>query len=198
MEMKKMDSKGEFAGQIFAENEKYILRFLQESDKENYMRTEMENSTIPKAYDLEGYADFSWSCVPEENSLVFCIIEKETGAYCGYCNLQDIHKSTPKIGINIAKESQGKGIAVQVLPLMMHTYAAGNSVEHFVAKVRSDNTHSRHLMEKLGAVQTGQEDSEFKQAMDALKKSSPKTYASLEEKRGGIEFGEDYIVVYRL
>ena len=49
-----MDTKNKSSGRIFAENEQYILRFLQEDDKENYMETTMQNSDYPRAYDLDG------------------------------------------------------------------------------------------------------------------------------------------------
>ncbi|MCC8049315.1 MAG: GNAT family N-acetyltransferase [Clostridium sp.] len=108
---------------------------------------------------------------------MFCIIEKATNTYNGFCNLRYIDTSTPEIGINLPKEFQCKGIGYQALTLLMRTYQTVRYADYFIAKVRSDNTHSQHLMDKLHAVQTGREDSEFKQAIQSLLNSSDKSEA---------------------
>ncbi|MCC8151979.1 MAG: GNAT family N-acetyltransferase [Lachnospiraceae bacterium] len=163
-----MDTKGKSSGRIFAENEQYILRFLQTDDKENYMETTMQNSDYPRAYDMDGFADYCWQNTPEENELIFCIFDKATDTYCGFCNLRHTDTDTPEVGISLLSEHHCKGIGYQALRIMMDTYSITNEVEYYIAKVSAYNTHSQHLMEKLGAVQSGREDSEFRQAVNSL------------------------------
>ncbi|MCD8369282.1 MAG: GNAT family N-acetyltransferase [Clostridiales bacterium] len=105
-----MDTKGKISGEIFTENEDYILRFLQESDKDQYMETLIQNSEYPNMYKMDGFAEYTWQNTPEENELIFSIIGKKTDAYCGFCNLRNIDTDTPEIGISLLKEHQGNGI----------------------------------------------------------------------------------------
>lgn len=84
------------------------------------------------------------------------------------------------------------------MTLLMHTYQTVRCADYFIAKVRSDNTHSQHLMDKLHAVQTGREDSEFKQAMRKLTNlpSELKVYEA--HAQAGTMQDEDYILVYHI
>ncbi|MCC8049317.1 MAG: hypothetical protein LIP10_01485 [Clostridiales bacterium] len=61
-----MSYKGDYAGTVFAENEQYALRFLQDSDKDDYMRTQIQNSNIPRAYEMDGFAEYVWKSTPED------------------------------------------------------------------------------------------------------------------------------------
>ncbi len=193
-----MSFKGDYAGTVFAENEKYALRFLQDSDKDDFMRTQIQNSNISRAYEMDGFAEYVWKTTPEDNEWIFCIIEKATNTYNGFCNLRYIDTPTPEIGINLPKEFQCKGIGYQALTLLMRTYQTVRCADYFIAKVRSDNTHSQHLMDKLHAVQTGREDSEFKQAIRQLTNLPSELKIYEVHTKAGTMQDEDYILVYRI
>ncbi|MCD7763973.1 MAG: GNAT family N-acetyltransferase [Lachnospiraceae bacterium] len=193
-----MSYKGDYAGTVFVENEQYALRFLQDSDKDDFMRTQIQNSNIPRAYEMDGFAEYVWKSTPEDNEWIFCIIEKATDSYNGFCNLRYIDTLTPEIGINLPKEFQCMGIGYQALTLLMRTYQTVRCTNYFIAKVRSDNTHSQHLMDKLHAVQTGREDSEFKQAIRQLTNLPSELKVYEVRTKAGTMQDENYILVYHI
>lgn len=116
-----------------------------------------------------------WENTPQDGEQIFCIFEKLPGNYCGFCNIRKSNTTTPEIGISLLPDYQGRGIGSQTLHLLMDTFRIGHSVDYFIARVESCNQHSLRLMEKMNAVLFYCEDSEFKQAMDAL-------YAQMEAK----------------
>lgn len=153
---------------IFTENNLYQLRPLNPQDRDYYMRTVIANSNTPGMYKMPGFSDYMWETTPQEDEQIFCIFEKPSGSYCGFCNVRKSDTTTPEIGISLLPEYQGKEIGVQALHLLMDTFRIEHPVDYFIARVESSNRHSLRLMEKMDAVLFQFEDSEFKQAMDAL------------------------------
>lgn len=82
--------------------------------------------------------------------------------------------------------------------MMMDTCSAAHEVAYYVAKIRVRNTHSRHLVEKLGAVQCGEEDSEFKRAVDKLMGDPAETIRYVLGDRQEEYEDENRLVVYHL
>ncbi|MCD8082333.1 MAG: GNAT family N-acetyltransferase [Clostridiales bacterium] len=162
------------------------------------METLIQNSEYPNMYKMDGFAEYTWQNTSEENELIFCIIEKVTDAYCGFCNLRNFDTNTPEIGISLLKEHQCKGIGRQALTMMMDTYSATHEVAYYVARIRIHNTHSRHLVEKMGAVQYREEDSEFKQAVDKLMSNPDETIRNVLGDGQEEYEDENRLVVYHL
>ena len=176
---------------ILAENSRFKMIFLRECDKENYMKTVILNSTIPKAYELSDYREYVWDKTPEKNEWILCIYEQITKKYCGFCNLRYINSKTPELGISLIPEHQGKNYGREIVTLFMNACSQKLNIEYFVAKVDSKNHQSQRLMEKLCAVEIGREESEFTQAIKMLQ-------IKLEQSDIINEINDSYIIVYKL
>ncbi|MCD8238676.1 MAG: GNAT family N-acetyltransferase [Clostridiales bacterium] len=163
---------------IFAEDNLYLLKPIGDEDRDNYMKTVIANADMPKIHCIPGYNDILWSKTPDKGERIFCIFEKTDYNYCGFCNIRRTDTSEPEIGISLLSDFWSRGIGSRVLPLMMKEYISEKNADYFIAKVYSNNYRCLRLMEKIGAVQTGTEKSEYKRIKEAI-------YISL--KKAGIE-----------
>lgn len=195
--MKKSDfgSNGDF----IAENEMYLLRLISDLDKENYIITCRRTSGIPSAYLLPKFGQNMYDNASSENEINFSIVEKTTGSYCGYCNFRSLNEDKPEIGISLLPEYQRKGIGYQALSMIMRLAADRIGVHEFIARVYNDNTGSRRLMEKLGAIETGRELSELAETMQNIRKTQGDEFIEKASKKYGFSLEDErYIIVYTI
>ena len=61
---------------ILAENSRFKMIFLRECDKENYMKTVILNSIIPKAYESADYREYVWDKTPEKMNGFYVFMSK--------------------------------------------------------------------------------------------------------------------------
>lgn len=70
------------------------------------------------------------------------------------------------------------------------------SVDYFLIRISSNNLHSQHVFEKLGAIKIGEEKNDFLKFVDMFKETAIKDGHDLEKFRD--LFGEDINeVIYR-
>ncbi|MCD7749975.1 MAG: GNAT family N-acetyltransferase [Oscillospiraceae bacterium] len=150
------------------ETAQYRLRPLEAGDRELYMGTVIANADIPRMYDMPGLADYVWETTPEAGEEIFCIEEAATHAYCGFCSVRGVGTETPEVGLSLLPACQGKGIGQIALGQLLAVCRQRYSPACFIARVDSRNLPSLRLMEKIGAVPLGTEDTEWKRAMDDL------------------------------
>ena len=74
---------------LLIQNDKYILKVLNEEDKENYLNLYRENSIVTSAsskmsdVDYDEFAEFVWEKIPEEDSLYVSVFLKADYTYVG-------------------------------------------------------------------------------------------------------------------
>ena len=138
--------------QVYATDGIVYLYPLAEEDKENYMKLLRDTSSDKGFYDDEFKAGLMWqSAVDNVRNIEYSVYD-EQGQFCGYVILKDKDTHTPEIGIEIVEAKQNNGIGPRAIKLLAkQKYAEGN-VEYFIIRVSSKNTHSKHVMEKLGAI----------------------------------------------
>ena len=89
----------------------------------------------------------------------------EKNKYCGNIIIENPSSATPEIGINLVKAKRNKGIALRATRLVAKRFYEENKVDYFLLKASAENTHSRHMIEKTGAVFTGMEESPYKKIL---------------------------------
>lgn len=153
---------------IYAENEYFILKRLCEQDKEDFMELVLDTSSIPKAYEQAGFSEYSWECSLNDADLNLSLFAKDTGIYLGNLMLKNLSGSRQEIGIDIVRKYRKRGIGYKAVRLLIEHAAKVSGRSDFEVRIYSDNEPSRRLFEKLGAVEIGQECSEFISAMKAM------------------------------
>lgn len=136
---------------IYAEDDMIILCKIEEEDKENYCRLCKEASSSPELYFDEISKSTIWYSVKHTSNKYYSIFDK-SGNYCGNITLQRPASSTPEIGIDLMKSHRNKGIAVRAIRLLARRYYNENKIDHFILRALEKNTHSRHMIEKTGAI----------------------------------------------
>lgn len=182
---------------------RYTLIKLTEADKENYYRLLEQTNTIPGFYDQPGNYEIMWKVAVDLNNLNYSIYN-EDGEYCGDILIKDSEMSTPEIGIDLLVEKRNQGIAASCIKLLARTvHRERADIEFFVLRVSSRNVHSKHMIEKLGAIFVGEEDSLYNQFMKLLieERAAECTDEERKEKLTSVlnklKDGKDEEVVYR-
>ena len=72
------------------ENEKYIIRPIEDGDKEQVKNLIRENRFMKKLWERESMGDLVDSVIQSvyvESDSSYCIVSKDTGAFCGYMEI---------------------------------------------------------------------------------------------------------------
>lgn len=142
----------------YAQNDKYLLRAIQNSDKDNYLRYYREDPSWKQYFDNPDLnpSEGLWRAFINPGIINTVIIRKEDGTYCGFCGLQEFLKSeTPELSVEIMPEFQHQGVGTAVVPMLMKHYSEMVGTNEFIAKVSPENFPSQGLMRKLGATPSG-------------------------------------------
>jgi hypothetical protein len=102
------------ANGIFLKTTNHILRRIAAEEKPYYEElARAEHPEIPRTCD----APLVWDDLMSEDDLLTCsILQRDTGIFCGFCQLQQIFSSAPELGIDLLPIYQHSGIAAEVLP----------------------------------------------------------------------------------
>lgn len=140
---------------------KCALRMLRESDRENYMEVNRENSIVGNAYNIPEFVDALWKTASSVD-VTIVILEGVNHIFAGYINLQNIENEEPEIGISILKKYQSQGMGTEAMKLLLKmlwkTYGADQT---YVAKVDARNHASRRMMEKIGLIEEREQEGTF-------------------------------------
>ena len=135
------------ASGIFLHTEHYTLRRILPEEKTEYeAMAQTENPDFIQ--DVSGC--LAWDELLSEDHLTCSILKKDTGAFCGFCQLQWVFSDTPELGIDLLQEYQKKGVAIEVLPLFLAHAKYLLKNEFFYSKIKKNNLPSQKLAEKIG------------------------------------------------
>ena len=140
------------ANGIFLKTEHYILRRILPEEKIHYetlARAEQPSFLQPTADALV------WDELLSEDHLTCSILQKDTGAFCGFCQLQWVFSDTPELGIDLLPQYHRSGIAFEVLPPFLKQAKELLKNDHFYSKIRKNNIPSQKLAEKIGGICIG-------------------------------------------
>ena len=138
---------------IYAAGEGYILSPITDADRANYeelLRQTDGNDSLPN--------DEKWNkLVTGEAERYFSIFD-EHEEYCGCIEFQNCRSKTPEIGLTLLESKRNQGIAAKVVKLLVQKACSEQEIEYFEVKIKAENSHSRHVFEKMGAVKIGEEE----------------------------------------
>lgn len=131
------------------ENASFFLRKMIEADYKNFLEVSGEEAGVSCNADEKFGAIFLDTC--QQNTTVFSIIDSPTQNYIGYAMVKHTDTSTPELGISIRPQYQSHGIGTAAMKSAAELYAQSNNVDYYLIRVKTYNTASRRMIEKLGA-----------------------------------------------
>lgn len=151
---------------VFSEGKKYAIRNLTEKDRDNYFRTLLSVSFIPRIYEEVIFQDISWQdAITSGSSLIFAVERKSDHTYVGDCMLKQYENDNFEVGFDISPEYQNQGIGTEVMHMLIKETRRRFPDKRIVARVYSDNEISQHILKKLGGRKVGEELSEYEAAL---------------------------------
>ncbi|MGN0649286.1 MAG: GNAT family N-acetyltransferase [Oscillospiraceae bacterium] len=144
--------------EIYAAGEGYILSPMTAADREDY--EELQQQTYGEDSDCHTpeQKDKMWDKILKSKANRNFSIFDEHGDYCGCIELMNFQSTTPEIGLTISESKRNQGIAAKVVKLLVQKACSEQEIEYFEVKIKAENSHSRHVFEKLGAVKIGEEE----------------------------------------
>ena len=97
-------------------------------------------------------------------------IYDKNNEYCGNLELQNPNSDTPEIGIELIEHKQNQGIGSRAIRLFAKTLYKEFNIKYFILRVKRKNTHSRHVIEKLGCIYIETEPNRLKEYVAELEK----------------------------
>lgn len=82
--------------------------------------------------------------------------------HCGAIELKNPMSDTPEIGVELLENKRNQGIAKKAVKMLVQKVCQERDVEYFLIKISSQNHHSKHVFEKMGAIFIGEEDNIYK------------------------------------
>lgn len=138
---------------IFLQTENYILRRILPEEKSSYET--LAQSENPKFLSSGSVSALAWDELLSEDHLTCSILQKDTGAFCGFCQLQWVFADIPELGIDLLPEYHRTGIAAELLPPFLLQAKKLLKCDHFYSKIKKNNIPSQKLAEKIGGVCIG-------------------------------------------
>ena len=97
----------------------------------------------------------AWDELLSGDHLTCSILQKDTGAFCGFCQLQWVFSDTPELGIDLLPSCQKSSVAVEVLPPFLSRAKELLQCSHFYSKIKKKNIPSQKLAQKIGGICMG-------------------------------------------
>lgn len=152
----------------YTAGEGYFLYPMSDIDKDKYVELQLqlngENSLFYNPISREKL----WNdMINEENNKYYSIYD-DNGDYCGCIELQNCKSETPEIGLNLVENKRNQGIAAKVVKQLVQKVCKEQDIDYFLIKIKSDNSHSKYVFEKMGAIPIGEENYNYTIFMKAL------------------------------
>lgn len=185
--------------EIYAAGEGYILYPLSDIDRDNHVELKRQVNGDNTLFLNPATKDIMWNAAIRRDKDILFSIYEENGEYCGCIELQNFRSTTPEIGIDLLESKRNKGIAAKAVRLLVQKVCAEQSIDYFLIKIMSNNPHSRHVFEKMGAEFIGEEERPFIAMMKEINQSKLKEYISsmADTIKSQMNDTDDNAVVYR-
>ena len=134
--------------EILVHNDHYALARITENDRAAYVELQRQISGESSLFTNPLSKDTMWKASLSDEGLY--IILNEEMVLCGSVELSS-HSRTPEIGISILEAFRNKGIAGNAVSLLMELTYDPLTIDYYIARIERDNSHSRHVFEKMGA-----------------------------------------------
>ncbi|MGN0680185.1 MAG: GNAT family N-acetyltransferase [Oscillospiraceae bacterium] len=153
----------------YTSGEGYVLFPLADVDRDNYVELHRQLNGESSLFLMPIIKDMMWeTTLNNERDKQYSIYE-DNGEYCGCIELQKYQSDTPEIGLNLLESKRNQGLAAKVVKLLVQKACREQNIDYFLIKIMSNNSHSQHVFEKMGAIQVGEEERPFVAVMKELK-----------------------------
>lgn len=185
--------------EIYAAGEGYILYPLSDIDRDNHVELKRQVNGDNTLFLNPATKDIMWNAAIRRDKDILFSIYEENGEYCCCIELQNFRSTTPEIGIDLMESKSNHGIAAKAVRLLVQKVCAEQSVDYFLIKIMSNNPHSRHVFEKMGAEFIGEEDRPFIAMMKEINDSAikEKLNSMADVIKAQMNDTDDNAVVYR-
>ncbi len=184
--------------EIFASNDEFTICAIANEDRSNYVELQRQLNGETTLYLNPISKDMMWEQILSNADCVFSLF-MTNGDYCGSIELQQPDSNTPEIGIELLECMRNQGIAPKAVRLFAQKVYEIRKVDYFLIRISSNNLHSRHVFEKMGAVKIREEETAFSRFVERFKEIVKKEGEDLEKYRYLFEESDDEVVYcYRL
>ena len=135
----------------------YILYKLEDADKNKYMELQRQINGVSSSFLTDIMWDATLNELSKGSDKCYSIYEDNNGQFCGCIELQNHNSSTPELGLNLVESKRNQGIAAKVVKLLVQKSCFERNIDFFLIRIKSNNLHSKHVFEKMGAVLIGEE-----------------------------------------
>jgi len=144
-----MVSKDVFAQSIPLNEESRIrLTVLTEKERGLYFKSLELLPSMRKLGEVD--EDFFWQDATGEDTMTYCIWNKLTNEYMGYCIYQNLCSDEPEIGVEIAESFQDQGFGQEVIDVLITHFFDRTDCPRLFWRLFRRNGRSTHLAEKMG------------------------------------------------
>lgn len=155
--------------EIYATDGEYKIAPLSENDRENYAKSQKQLNANSLFSDPI-CKDYMWKQALGDDDFKIFVIFDGNDEYCGSIELPNPQSETPELGINILESKQNKGIAPRTIKLFAEKLYSEKPFKYFIIKISSENTHSKYVFEKLGAVYSDTVENDFNLFIKKIRK----------------------------
>ena len=183
---------------VFATDGEFKICAISEEDRDDYIELHRQLNGETSLYLNPKLKDMMWEQILDHADSVFSLFTIN-GDYCGSIELQHPDSHTPEIGIDLVEDKRNKGIASKAIRLFAKRVYEIKKVDYFLIRISSNNLHSQHIFEKMGAIKIGEEESAFSRLAGIFKATTEIEEQSLEKFRD--LFGEstdEVVYCYKL
>lgn len=183
---------------IFAADGEFTICAIANEDRSDYVELHRQLNGEKSLYLNPLSKDMMWEQILSNADSVFSLF-MTNGDYCGSIELQQSDSNTPEIGIDLLKSKRNQGIAPKAVRLFAKKVCEIRMVDYFLIRISSNNLHSQHVFEKIGAVKIGEEESDFSKFVERFGEIAGKEGQDLEKYRYVFGESDDEVVYcYRL
>ncbi len=140
---------------VIANTERLIVRKMEVHDLDDIYQLALESlATFTSLHDesfWESYRSGLWDEMNAENIYNGSIFLKETGEFVGKVCMQYTDRVLPELGIDILKAHQNQGYGPEAVAAFCNWYSEQFGLQEVQVRISSENSHSIHIFEKLGA-----------------------------------------------
>ncbi|MEY8433425.1 GNAT family N-acetyltransferase [Lachnospiraceae bacterium 48-42] len=180
---------------IFAADGEFIICPISNADRCDYVELHRQLNGEASLYLNPVSRDMMWEQILKNADSVFSLFT-ENGDYCGSIELQQPDSNIPEIGIDLLENKRNQGIAPKAVRLFAGRVCEIRKIDYFLIRISSNNSHSKYVFEKMGAIKIGEEETAFSRFVEEFSEIAEKEGQDLERYRD--LFGESIDeVVYR-
>ena len=180
---------------IFAADGEFIICPISNADRCDYVELHRQLNGEASLYLNPVSRDMMWEQILKNADSVFSLFT-ENGDYCGSIELQQPDSNIPEIGVDLLENKRNQGIAPKAVRLFAGRVCEIRKIDYFLIRISSNNSHSKYVFEKMGAIKIGEEETAFSRFVEEFSEIAEKEGQDLERYRD--LFGESIDeVVYR-